>query len=540
MALWSLKGKKVLIIDDFAEMRSSLRNMLLSYGADEITTAATGEDAVLHLCQHNFDIILCDYNLGDGKDGQQVLEEAKHRNRLPYSTVFIMVTAENTLMMVMGALEYQPDEYLSKPFTQSVLQRRLQRQLDKKETLKPLSRALKQKNTPKAIALCEQLISESSRSRNDLLKLKCELLIEEQEHEQALTICQEILNTHPILWPLHLIGTIYMLQDEYTQAQNIFENIIKENANFIAAYDSLSQCQRKLENHSGAQKTLMAAVEKSPKSVNRQRSLAETAEYNGDFITAEQARRRVIRFGRNSILHQATDYHDLAMMQIQNNNTKESLRTVELLTSEFKDDDQAKLIASLTKTKIYEKADNKKLAMESIQHAIKLFDRDPSGANNQLTMELIQACLDYDLVDEANRVATHLANNNHDNLELLNGICDIYRTAGMGEFANEIIEKVRIEITKINNRGVELLEAGQLDDAIALLEKTMIYAQNNQVINSNIAQAYLMKIKQSGHQEVLYKKARTTIDNIKNNPKFSSRYKALNTAYWKFFNTAHE
>lgn len=538
MALWSLKGKKVLIVDDFAEMRSSLRNMVSAYGADEITTAATGDDAVSYLCEHDFDIVLCDYNLGDGKDGQQILEEAKHRNRLPYSTVFIMVTAENTLMMVMGALEYQPDEYLSKPFTQAVMQRRLQRQLTKKEDLKPLAAALEQKNTPKAIEICDQLISDSQRQRNELLKLKCELLIESQEYEQALSICQETLSKHPLLWPLFLIGNIHMQQGDYEQAQTVFGSVIKENANFIAAYDSLSQCQRQLGKYQEAEETLLAAVEKSPKSVSRQRSLAKAAEYNEDFSTAEYAHRRAIHFGKNSIMQEATDYQSLAMMQIKNKHAKNSLRTIELMTSAFKDDNQAKLIANLTKTKIYETLKNKKSAAESIRRAVKLFDRDPASVNNALTMELIQNCLNYDLIDEANRVATHLANNNHDNIELLNTMCAMYRAAGIEEFANQIIEKVRREITKVNNRGVKLLESGKLDDAIELFEKTMRNAPSNQVLNVNMAQAYLMKIKKSDHNKKLFKKARTAIDSIKDNPQLAPRYKALNTTYWKFFNAA--
>ena len=77
IALWSLKDKKILIVDDFAEMRSSLRNMLTPFDANDISMASTGEEAIELIAHNKFDIIMCDYNLGDGKDGQQVLEEAK-------------------------------------------------------------------------------------------------------------------------------------------------------------------------------------------------------------------------------------------------------------------------------------------------------------------------------------------------------------------------------------------------------------------------------------------------------------------------------
>ena len=42
MKLWSLKGKHVLIIDDFPGMRSMLKNMLAVYSADSITEAVNG------------------------------------------------------------------------------------------------------------------------------------------------------------------------------------------------------------------------------------------------------------------------------------------------------------------------------------------------------------------------------------------------------------------------------------------------------------------------------------------------------------------
>jgi len=106
----------------------------------------------------SFDIVLCDYNLGEGKDGQQVLEEAKEDSLLPYSSIFIMTTAENSMEMVMGAAEYQPDDYLSKPFTKQVLQTRLKRLLA-------------------ALSLCEKQLALQPGNRFELLKLKGELSI---------------------------------------------------------------------------------------------------------------------------------------------------------------------------------------------------------------------------------------------------------------------------------------------------------------------------------------------------------------------------
>ena len=46
MAIWSLKGKKVLIIDDFQEMRVMLRTMVEPLTPDVIKLAQNGEEAI--------------------------------------------------------------------------------------------------------------------------------------------------------------------------------------------------------------------------------------------------------------------------------------------------------------------------------------------------------------------------------------------------------------------------------------------------------------------------------------------------------------
>ncbi|MGD8932607.1 MAG: response regulator, partial [Chromatiales bacterium] len=112
-----LNQRSYLVVDDFGDMRSTLRSMLSLFGVTDIDNAKNGADAIQQMEHKRYGVVLCDYNLGIGKDGQQVLEEARHRNLISVSTAFIMITAENTLSMVLGALEYEPDSYLYKPFT---------------------------------------------------------------------------------------------------------------------------------------------------------------------------------------------------------------------------------------------------------------------------------------------------------------------------------------------------------------------------------------------------------------------------------------
>ena len=90
----SLRHANILIIDDFQGMRTMLREFLKSMGVTAIDTASTGKDALTQLGGNKYDIVICDYNLGPGANGQQVLEEAKIKNHIGVSTVWVMVTSE--------------------------------------------------------------------------------------------------------------------------------------------------------------------------------------------------------------------------------------------------------------------------------------------------------------------------------------------------------------------------------------------------------------------------------------------------------------
>jgi CheY-like chemotaxis protein len=146
-----LSQKHFLVVDDFADMRSVLRGILRSLSVSNFDLAATGNEALAILQKRRPDIVLCDYNLGEGKDGQQVLEEARERQLIGVVTIYVMLTAENTREMVMAAVEYVPDSYLTKPFTAELLRTRIEKLIQQKARLSGVNQALVAKNYTGAI-----------------------------------------------------------------------------------------------------------------------------------------------------------------------------------------------------------------------------------------------------------------------------------------------------------------------------------------------------------------------------------------------------
>jgi DNA-binding response OmpR family regulator len=107
--------------------------MLSSMGVTAVHNAGSSAEVLRQVKAHSFDIILSDYQLEDGRDGQQLLEELRQQHLVPLSTVFFIITSERAYHNVVSVAELAPDDYLIKPFTADELHGRLVRALYKKQ-----------------------------------------------------------------------------------------------------------------------------------------------------------------------------------------------------------------------------------------------------------------------------------------------------------------------------------------------------------------------------------------------------------------------
>ena len=433
MALWSLADRTILIIDDFPEMRSMMRSMVVAYGADKVVQARDGDEAIEALERQKFDIVLCDYNLGPGKDGQQVLEEAKHRGLLSSKATFIMVTAENTSQMVMGALEYQPDAYLSKPITKQVLQMRLRKLLEKKESMQDIATALDRKHYSKVLELCDHHLGTNSKHRTEILRMKSDVLIRIGEYDKAEKLCNELLEERELPWAMFDIGRSNYFQKNYPAAAHIFTRLIENNSAYIAAYDWLAKTQEQIGDDVGAQETLVEAAERSPKSLLRQRALAEVADRNMDPETAKRARKKAVSVGKGSVLRVPGDYTGLANVLLRSNEAKDALRVIDSMQYEFRNNPQARLEASVAAAGLYAATGNDEKSKGELEKAIHLALNQPDIVSADVGMELAQQCLANGNINDANELIQQVVKNNHDNDNIVDQIRKIYRDAGLEE-----------------------------------------------------------------------------------------------------------
>ena len=114
----AMKQPKVLIVEDEPDIADILKMNLNADGFD-VTTLAEGSGVLDHVKQHPPQIILLDVMI-PGKDGFEVCKELKGDAETKHIPI-IFITAKTLEHNVISGLEIGADDYITKPFSISVV-----------------------------------------------------------------------------------------------------------------------------------------------------------------------------------------------------------------------------------------------------------------------------------------------------------------------------------------------------------------------------------------------------------------------------------
>ena len=304
--------KRFLVVDDFSEFRTAVTGMLRLMAVKQVDAAAKGEEA-LALCRNTqYDIILHDYNLGAGKNGQQVLEELHHAKLISPHCIFVMCTAESSQAMVMSALECEPDAYLTKPFNRASLQQRLDKLVERKTALKPVLDALSKEDHAAVITACDQLLKANPKLAPQCLRYKANALKTLGMHAELEALLKFLTGDRPLPWALIALGTLWLEQGKLDEAEQLFTSAVTQFPMLPALFDGLAAVNKARGDHQQAQAFLMQGLQISPNSLQRQQTLGQLARSNGDYERATKAFRQAIDLGRNSQFRDPENHLGLA------------------------------------------------------------------------------------------------------------------------------------------------------------------------------------------------------------------------------------
>ena len=112
---------KVLLVDDSRLIRMGLRKSLVEIGLSDITEASDGREAIETLVREPFDLMLLDMEMPEmnGMEVLAVLRDTPHQAWPPV----IVISGGTSLEDAVRCIELGAEDYLSKPFRQSQLQK---------------------------------------------------------------------------------------------------------------------------------------------------------------------------------------------------------------------------------------------------------------------------------------------------------------------------------------------------------------------------------------------------------------------------------
>jgi DNA-binding response OmpR family regulator len=127
-----MNRRRILVVDDDADLRKTLTEQLAHYREFELAEAGTANDALVKARDGHVDLVLLDVGLPD-MDGR---EAVKILRRDGFKSPIVMLTGQNSDSDEILGLESGANDYVTKPFRFSVLLARIRaalRQHDQSE-----------------------------------------------------------------------------------------------------------------------------------------------------------------------------------------------------------------------------------------------------------------------------------------------------------------------------------------------------------------------------------------------------------------------
>ena len=509
---------RTLVVDDFQQFTRVLSGILEELEIPVVDTAVNGNQAIKRCKSKTYDVIFCDYNLGDGKNGLHVLETLRSRGLLKHNQLFILLTAETSKTMVMATYDYEPDAYISKPINGKVIKQRLDRLLSQREALEHIYDELERGQISDAIAACERLAEAGGRYALKCQKLLGDLYLEQKNYEQAEKLYTSALNTRPQDWAKLGLARVYVAQGDTQKSALQLRELIENSPHCMQAYDLLVDINEAEGTLDQAQVLLKDAVEISPLSILRQQKMADLAFVNNDFSESAEAYRQSVKLGVHSCYDRAEDYFGLGRTvaaiadELEEPDQllyQDALRALEAVNNRFKPNKQLILRSLLIQSTLQRLQGNNSRAEELLQEA----ETEMPASLAEIGVE---AVLDW--------ITTLTANGQEERAQKILG--DLLRHYQSDEQALRAIDRLldepksvfnRKRVAALNREGIGLYEQHKFNESIDCFTKAKRLFPKHTGILLNLVQALNGELLENGDDPKLSSMCRDTLDYVEKN-----------------------
>ena len=505
----------VLIVDDFNSFRQTLSKIIRELGFKHIDSVKSGEEALKAFKRNHYDLVFCDYNLGSGKNGQQVLEELRTSRRIKPEDVFILLSAETSRNVVMSTFDCEPDAYLTKPISTKTIEQRLKRLLNKRKELLDIYNHLGKKDKNSSIRLLEKKLVEKSHYSMDCQKLLTELYIETEKFDEAETICRTTLEVRSLDWAQVGLARIQLARGNTAKAIEWLKDILRVKPSCMKAYDVLAQAYEVLGDDEQLQIIFQQAVEVSPMSLPRQLSLAKVAMKNGDAGIAANAYRKVLRYGSNTPYFNIRNQINFAKAVVRfyaqdaakaNDLVGEAMKILSKVNDRDEVMPEIKVMAKIYSGQILSLQKQYKNSKDLIDPILQSLEKQENISPN-IEIELVNYHIFNKQIDRANFKSQELVKKYSDDESVLEKIdCLMYEP---------VSKRGKKTLQKENKKGIDFYKEKNNLSAIDCFSKLEKKYPSFTTVKLNLVQALLGHIKDVGKDQACIERCTSIITLLK-------------------------
>jgi len=530
MDIFDIKPKKVLVVDDFANVRRSIKGQLMDLGITNVFEAHDADSAHRIVKETKFDLILCDYNLGKGRDGARLLEEWRSQSVLHQASIFVLITAETSREIVVSAMEFSPDDYLAKPFTMEVLANRLIRWFERRQVMLPIFVSLEKRDWPALAELSKHVIEEHPRYRAAAQKYFVEALIQQKQYTQAEHFLRGLVDKRFVSWAQASLHRIDFLQNKFETAELGLKEVLIKDPNLIEAYDLLATSLQALDKDDELQIWLEHGVARAPKNIERQRKLVEVAQKNLDFHRASQGLRDIVNMSSNTMHEHVGIFQEyIKNLQIEDQHTVSEQRKREIskeiasvsrrMNERYSSDPNSKLFSKalvVQKAKDPSSVANQKLLDELFAQTFELTE----FINSDTGLFLCETFYRCDRENDGDELISKFKEKFKDNREVVRRLEELQ--------AEPVSFESRKKAKQLNYQGIELYRQKQYAAAIPSFRNAMLLSPRHPGIILNLVQSTLLKMKAEGISKPEVDLCIECLDRLKYLPEDHSQFERFN------------
>lgn len=502
---------RVLMVEDQQQMRQIIRESLYRLGIRQVVMTAHADEALKAMREGSFDLVLCDYNLGEGADGQQLLETARGNRCVNPLAPWIYITANSLRADVLAAGDYQPDGYILKPFTDQLLARQIEALAARKQQLAPLLVAVDARDWDQAISVADEFIKKADSTRGEGYKQKAQALMKLARFDDARACFEQALGLNSELaWAQLGLAQALRALGRAPQAEAALQRLVQAQPDYAAAFDLLLELAEERGDAVGALALAKTLADLAP-NAQRKIKLGELAQANGDVALAVRALESAVTKNRSALQRSHHEGMLLAQALMDNGEIGKGVMMAQEQGKQFADLPAARALGKALQAQgLHQLGQADKAAtlmaeaqqggMEELPDAHKLLMARSALATGNL--ELGQALI------------LAVARNNSDQPMMLAAALNSAKGTAVEEACREQVEREGRDVDEALQQLQQAKRGGDLAQAIVVGEAALVRAPHNFSVLIELCTLYLIAMNRMGQAQQHADRARELLDQL--------------------------